>query len=377
MEQLIFSNNRKISTRQVCRTLTLEMLGISTLHLPCFLAGMCGTDGVFALILGAVAAMLMLKLWGSFTGKQTIHQALQNCCKGVRLVLSCMYGVIFLLIAGYALFSLTKVMEEQLLNVKFEPVILITLTAAGVFGVLKGLESRVRIYEVLFWFLIIPLIIILGLAAASVNVDYWPPVFAAAPAGFIRSVYISFVYFSIVSGFLLFQPHCSNPKRAIKGAAGGLIAVLLLNVAIYLILVGIFQSELLANLPYPVITLMAVVKLPGEFFERQDAFMTAIWFFCLFSLLNSMLFFGKEMLQGGVKELLPKKLTDENKQTGKGNSWWAVISGIAVLSVSLIFLRTETAFFDFWRAFVYVIFPVMILVPVVVFLLGRRKGERT
>lgn len=389
MERQIFSNNRKISTRQIRRTMTLEMLGVSSLALPAFLAKTSGMDGIFALILGAAGAACFLKLWKHFTGRQNFFQALEGCRPAGQLAISFFYGGVFLGISAYILFLLTRVMREQLLNVKYEPLILLTLTAAGVFGVLKGIESRVRIYEVLFWFLIAPLVMILGLASVSVNPGYWTPVFAAEKTAFVKSAYVCFAFFSFSSLFLLFEPHCSKPGRAIKGVRAGLLIVLILDAAIYLILAGIFQTGLLSELSFPIITLMAVVKLPGEFFERQDAFMTAIWFFCLFSLYNSMLFYGKEMLQNGVRACLAGKGgRAESRQSGKGkaltpdwrsgqtgwvNSIWACACGAVILAAAVCFLRTEILASGILKIFLQFIFPVIILLPIPVFLIGGRK----
>ena len=373
MKQQIFSNNQKISTRQISRTILLEMLGISSLLLPGILASNSKTDGIFAMILGALGAAALLAVWNRMTQRKNFYQAMDACGRAVRLLVSLFYGVVFLLIGGFVLFLLTRVIQEHLLNVQFEAVILVSLTAAGIFGLLKGMECRVRIYEVLFWFLLIPLLVILGLAAASVNVDYWPPVFVSEPVGFLKSVYSSFLFFSLSSLFLLFQPYCRRPQRAVRGVWSGLLVTVLLNAAVYLILVGIFQKELLGNMSFPIITLMAVVKLPGEFFERQDAFMIAIWFFCLFSLLNSMLFYGKEMLQNGVRMF--RRRNEEAKETGWANSVWACACGLGVLAEALVFLHTETTLERFLNLFSRWLFPLLLLLAFIIFGISKRKGR--
>ena len=54
----MFSENQKISERQMARLLIFDMCGISTLLLPGLLGKMLGTDGVFAILLGAVPVYL-------------------------------------------------------------------------------------------------------------------------------------------------------------------------------------------------------------------------------------------------------------------------------------------------------------------------------
>lgn len=57
---------------------------------------------------------------------------------------------------------------------------------------------------------------------------------------------------------------------------------------------------------------MAMAQIPGGLFERQDALMVAIWFFSLFSLFNSFIFYGVLQTDG----LHPPKET--KRSAGKG-----------------------------------------------------------
>ncbi|MCC8150578.1 MAG: hypothetical protein LIO96_03750, partial [Lachnospiraceae bacterium] len=59
----IFSENHKISPRQIRRALSLELFGLSSLLLPSRLAGESGILGVAALAVGADCAMALLCLW--------------------------------------------------------------------------------------------------------------------------------------------------------------------------------------------------------------------------------------------------------------------------------------------------------------------------
>ena len=70
----------------------------------------------------------------------------------------------FLGLAGFVFYVMAALMEQQLLGNGWEPMILLTLAATAFFGLVRGLESRVRVYEVLYWFLLIPLLVILVIA---------------------------------------------------------------------------------------------------------------------------------------------------------------------------------------------------------------------
>ena len=53
----MFSNNNRISTRQVFRLFVFEFVGESTLILPSQLAAFAGNDGLASIVLGGITGM--------------------------------------------------------------------------------------------------------------------------------------------------------------------------------------------------------------------------------------------------------------------------------------------------------------------------------
>ncbi len=416
MQDLNFMNNQKISARQVKRTLTLELLGISTLLLPSLVASRSGVDGFFALAVGGGCAWILLIFWQKYFQKTDFYECVDAFVAELRFPIQIFYGTGFLGIAGYTLYLLTSLIENQLLGKNWEVAIVLTLTGAAFFGLLRGLECRVRVYEVLYFFLLIPLLVILGLACAGIDPDAWTPVATSSVSNFLQSSYLSFLFFSGISLYTLFQPSCKNPKAAYRGTKHALLVVLGLNMAIYLILLGVFRSELLAHLDWPVIDLMAVVKLPGNFLERQDALMVGIWFFCLFAFLDSMLFYAVEfwmkLFQIKSEMCVPNtkserkiqketsthnredkqnescnqtgecnqnggKVQDSTQKTGKQQKCKLVVTGIltvTVLVLALLLLHYETLAERIFSSYLYGILPVMLFLPLLLGIGHRKAG---
>ena len=72
------------------------------------------------------------------------------------------------------------------------------------YGLLSGIEGRARVYELLFWFILIPLFIMLASALDEVKTDYWNPVFLREKRFFAGSYYVficsSLIFSDFVSG---------------------------------------------------------------------------------------------------------------------------------------------------------------------------------
>ncbi|MCD8110208.1 MAG: spore germination protein [Clostridiales bacterium] len=382
----IFSQNHKISPRQIRRALTLELFGVSSLLLPAYLAGGSGILGVAALGIGAAGAGALVCVWDRLSEHCDFEDAKNQIARRVILAVS---GIGLLGLAVYVLYVLTTLLRDQLLTAQYELAILITLTAAGIFGLRKGLESRIRVYEVLFWFLIVPLVIMLILACFSVHPRYWS-VTSFSAQGFWKSCGISFLFFSVASLILFFKPHCSEPGAAAKSAKYSIFLALMLNVAVYLILIGIFQDTLLSQLQFPAVFLMSVVKLPGGFFERQDAFMVGIWFFCLFALFHSLLFYGSKSLQNALQRNEPsqsggsrmsslneqKNIQGEKEASGQAaSSISGGICGAAVFLGTLWLLRHEVLAGQCLNLLICLIGPMLLILPLVYFGVSRMSRK--
>lgn len=349
---VIYSENGKVSLRQTYRMLFLEIFGISSLILPAPLAKICQNDGIFAILAAGVLWYFILRL-GIFVQKradyfsgadavdsgtdslnrsevlpdaQRIAEESSNSCgKNIKGTLQ---GVIFAIAGGFLLYILTSLVENQLLDTGYLWIVVLTLLFAGGYGIIRGIECRARIYEILFWILVIPLVIVLILAAFEVKSAYWLPVFFCGWKQFFLGVMLSMAAFSPAAVSFFFFPSCARPEGLQGAATFALGSAVFLNVVLYMQLLGVFRWKFLSELRFPVISLMAVVQFPGDFFERQDALMTAIWFFCLFALFHSLCHYATagflKLFKQEKREMLRKKCT----------------AGImlAVLAVGMLFL---------------------------------------
>ena len=111
------------------------------------------------------------------------------------------------------------------------------------------------------------------------------------------------------------------------------------------------SGGLVKSLSYPIIDLMAVVKLPGNFLERQDALMMGIWFFCLFALLNSMLYYASAPLE---------KLFSE-----KGRPKATGICCLAMAALAVWLLHSAERAERMFQVCVWFVVPLLLFLPVV------------
>ena len=356
----MFSNNQKISTRQFRRMLTLDLFGIGSLLLPGILAKTTGTDGIFCIAAAAVLAIIYLWFLGNVLNRMQgdyysyLKRVTGNFPADMIMIFYLFY---FLLLAAYLLYQFSGLVRAWLLPEGSYGWICFLVLLVAAFATAGGIEGRARIYEILFWFLGVPLLIMLVLAARDVNTDYWAPIANTSPDNFFNGTVYAFAYFLPITFILFIKPYCAKPESLKRCVKGVVVTVAVLIIAIYLILLGIFQAKTTAVLERPVITLMSMVKLPGEFVARLDAFMTAIWFFSLFALMNTGVFYSNHI----VKELF--------YSAGKEKEKKPIYSLLVVLVLVFLAARWFHQYAGAERVYTgyvkYIALPVLVILPVI------------
>ena len=365
----MFSENNQISGRQVFRLLTYDFLGMGTLLLPTMLADTAGRDGIFCILAGILSTFLYLKLLRYLLkGMKTSYPDFlkQKCGKVCGYVLWGGYFLYFILMASYTAYLFSTLMLSGLVeNISFYLVLMLILLLAF-YGLAGGIEGRARVYEMLFWFLMIPLFLMLFAACREVKPAYWSPVFVADGKEMLNGSYYVFFCYSMVSIVLFLKEYVSDDKKHISAAekavgfSGGVFAVL------YLILLGLFGVDALAQMKFPAVTMMSRVQVTGGFLKRTDAFMFSIWFFTLYAMLNSMVFYSGN--------LAAKVLRDcGGYLEGKKRMLTYLILLLLVYGVAVLFYRNQqildSVTFLLWKIGT----PFVVGVPVLLCLTGERK----
>ena len=367
----MFSENNQISGRQVFRLLTYDFLGMGTLLLPTMLADTAGRDGIFCILAGILSTFLYLKLLRYLLkGMKTSYPDFlkQKCGKVCGYVLWGGYFLYFILMASYTAYLFSTLMLNGLVeNISFYLVLLLILLLAF-YGMAGGIEGRARVYEMLFWFLMIPLFLMLFAACREVKPAYWSPVFVADGKEMLSGSYYVLFCYSMVSIVLFLKEYVADRRKCVGAAekavwfSGGVFA------ALYLILIGLFGVGALAQMKFPAVTMMSRVQVTGGFLKRTDAFMFSIWFFTLYAMLNSMVFYSGNLAEKVIRDC-------GGYLEGKKRMLPYLILLLLVYGVTVLFYRNQQ-FLDCVTFLLWKIgTPFVVGVPVLLCLTGRKPNR--
>lgn len=368
----MFADNWKISLRQISRLMILDLFGLSSLILPGRLAGMTGADGMICLILGLGGGLVLLALiQGNLKHmKESYYGYMQeNVGQLLADIFMVFYLMYFVTLAGYVVYQLNRMILAWLLPQGSYWMLEILLLLLAAYGTMRGIEGRARVYEILFWFLGIPLIIMLVVAAIFVNTDYWTPLLYSEGELYIENGIMVWGFLLPIAGLLFLKPFCRKPEKIAGCGKKAIITTTVINIVIYLMLTGTFGQNTVQILKWPVITLMSMVNLPGGFLPRQDVTMTAVWFFALFALLHTGVFQGTQIL---------KELCHEKKSN---YSMLVVLVMIFLMANSFMENEFMEEIFDAYQCWIALpgMLVILLFVPLVYYIrkyLNKRKGGK-
>lgn len=302
----MFADNWKISLRQVRRILVLDLFGLSSLMVPGALSALSGADGIACLALGMAGGWALLWLMEkSLQGMEGnyYHYMERHVGQVLADVFMVFYYLYFVLLCGFVLYQTAALVLAWLLpeGSYFWVSLLLLLLAA--YGTMRGIEGRARVYEIIFWFLGVPLIVMLCLALRDVHPDYWAPVLYSGGLEILRGSVGYLAFLLPLTALLFLKPFCRKPEKLAACGRSALLAATVMDAVVYLVLLGVFGSKTMGVLKRPAITLMGMVNIPGGFFTRQDVVMVSVWFFALFALMHTGAFHSTLIL----KELFHEK----------------------------------------------------------------------
>jgi len=357
----MFVKNNQISGRQTARLLFFDLLGYSALLIPTTLAQTAGRDGIFSIGIGIAAGFLYVRLLKTVCGqmKGSYGQVLiETCGSTLGNGIKAGYLLYFLLLAGRVAAVFAELVVKELLEKQFELVLFLIMLLVY-YGVSGGIEGRARIYEILFWIILVPLFLMMLLALPGVDTDYWLPIIAESPVEIFKGAYRVFLCVSILFLVPFFSEFVSGEGQVYRCAQKALTWTGLILGALYLILLGMFGADALATMDYPVVTMMSRIQMTGGFLKRADALMFGIWFFTLYALLNSLVFFSGHLWK-------------VNQKTEK---LWIILAVVAVYLLANAFYHSDSLKSLFEKFFVYVGTPFVVLVPVLLWGIFMIKGN--
>ena len=290
-----FAQNESISPRQLYRLYVFNLLGVGTLVLPNNLAKL-GKYAFISIALGVFMAWLFMWIVSEVREqKKSIYDRSFGKTTHAKMLIYDLIIVIYELSqAAFLAWIFVKLIRDSLIPDESFTVVLLVIMAVCAYALSGGVECRARVYEVVFFFVLIPLAAMLLFALSDVRLDYLmikdrvgvdfgiADIFAGAYYVFAASI-------SVFNILFVRERTASQIRWSVSKAILTYAGILFL---LYAVLLGSFGKYSLSEIEFPAVVLMSDVQIKGSFFKRADALMLSVWFFTLFSVLIMSLYYA-------------------------------------------------------------------------------------
>ena len=317
-----FAQNESISPRQLYRLYVFNLLGVGTLVLPNNLAKL-GKYGFISIALGVFMAWLFMWIVSEVREqKKSIYdRSFGKTAYAKILIYDLIIAIYELSQAAFLAWIFVKLIRDSLIPDESFTVVLHVIMAVCAYALSGGVECRARVYEVVFFFVLIPLAAMLLFAISDVRFDYLmikdrvgvdfgiADIFAGAYYVFAASI-------SVFNILFVRERTASQIRWSVSKAILTYACILFL---LYAVLLGSFGKYSLSEIEFPAVVLMSDVQIKGSFFKRADALMLSVWFFTLFSVLIMSLYYAVLRCENFAKNTT-KVIFTFNKNQGFSNN---------------------------------------------------------
>ena len=317
-----FAQNESISPRQLYRLYVFNLLGVGTLVLPNNLAKL-GKYGFISIALGVFMAWLFMWIVSEVREqKKSIYdRSFGKTAHAKMLIYDLIIAIYELSQAAFLAWIFVKLIRDSLIPDESFTVVLLVIMAVCAYALSGGVECRARVYEVVFFFVLIPLAAMLLFALSDVRLDYLmikdrvgvdfgiADIFAGAYYVFAASI-------SVFNILFVRERTASQIRWSVSKAILTYAGILFL---LYAVLLGSFGKYSLSEIEFPAVVLMSDVQIKGSFFKRADALMLSVWFFTLFSVLIMSLYYAVLRCENFAKNMT-KVIFTFNKNRGFSNN---------------------------------------------------------
>ncbi|MBR1815392.1 MAG: GerAB/ArcD/ProY family transporter [Lachnospiraceae bacterium] len=321
--------NGKISERQSFRIGLLENITLGIVVIPYICANAAGRWHFAAFITGLIFTFIysFIIYFFSKAFPEGMIEEMDYTLGNAGRIFDILYSVRYIIKASLILLYFSAIIREYMLRSFNLWTILVPFAIICGYGASRDIEKRGRLLELLFWWMLVPLIFVAVFSISNVN---WHITRIDAPSdirGIVWGGYEMLVVMSSVELmlFTLTKQKKNNWRSALKIIIWILIAVLFS----YIFVQGIIGDRWAGSDSMSTLYAMQTAKFPSGI-ERFDYAVMAFWIIGVFAIVSGFMFYAKEFIRVCFSKRWNAYENDSAIEI-ISDKWWIIILVIAMV----------------------------------------------
>ena len=292
----MFSDNHKISLRQLQAMLLLYFLGTSSLFLPAELAAESGRACWIVMLCGGLAASLFSLVLTTLMARAPHWTGVEWVRYGFGNLLGTVFAVGFALKLAIDAMLELRIFSEILCRTMLPQtpvwVLVAVLLLLSAFGVARGIEGQARAAEILFFFVFVPFLLLLAGVALTIDEAYFLPLDLPDFTMLRKGAAAIQPLFQAMLFLLFLPPYLEKPTQTKKSVLGVCLTTTILMSVVTFLCLAVYGVEALEHKIFPTLQVAERISFSGIFLGRQDIFLLWFWMVSAFLYISGALFFG-------------------------------------------------------------------------------------
>ena len=281
----MFSNNEKISLRQMQILVIMYLFGSKMISLPATVTEF-GKRGWWLILIGIFALTLIYAGILNSLAKMFENETIVEY--GKKLLPKVLYFIIIIglilkmtLDVSMEIRMFSEIVKEHILYETPREVVLFTLLLISAYMARSGIEAEARMGELLV-IILIPLVIIFSIVAFQVDYINLRPIFEFSHKDILNGIKETAFVFNSLEFILFIYPVIIKKKEVGKSLFTALILIFVVDFLITLMTIAHFGIIDVQHHIWPVMQMLQSINFPNAIFERVDIFINTFWILSIF-----------------------------------------------------------------------------------------------
>ncbi|MBQ9607943.1 MAG: GerAB/ArcD/ProY family transporter [Lachnospiraceae bacterium] len=322
--------NGKISERQSFRIGLLENITLGIVVIPYICANAAGKWHFAAFVTGLLFTLVYSLIIYSFSRAfpEGMVEEMDYVLGNAGRIFDILYAVRYIIKASLILLYFSIIIREYMLRSFNLWFILVSFAVICGYGASRDIEKRGRLLELLFWWMLVPLIFVAVFSISNVNwnitgIDVPSDIKGIARGGYEMLIVMSSVELML---FTLTKQKKNNWRNALRTIIWILISVLFS----YIFVQGITGDKWAGSDSMSTLYAMQTAKFPGGI-ERFDYAVMAFWIIGVFAVISGFMFYAKEFIRVCFSKRWNAYENDSAIEI-VSDKWWIIILVIVLVT---------------------------------------------
>lgn len=293
-------DNGVISERQTFRIALLENITIGMVLIPYITTNVAGEGHMWAFVTGLIFVLLYSFIMYGFSKwlPKGLAQEIDDYMGISGRVLMLIYALRYVLRGAVVLLFFSRVINEYMLRSMNVWVIAVPFALVCGYGAVSNIEKRGRLMELLFWWMLVPLILVAVFSITNVGWNSLADEFLSTPAssgaGIRGILYAAYLMLVVMSGLELMSFTLPMQKENLRGNALKMLVWIVISVMLaYFFVIGILGQAWTGSGATAALNVMEASAFPGGLVERLDYPVLAFWVIGVFAVISGYMFYAK------------------------------------------------------------------------------------